>query len=1595
MKSFLDLSTEEQERLSQLFKAEGIESPEKLTIPPLKIKDHLPLSYAQQRLWFLYEFEADKALYNIPVRLRVKGKLEVKALEQALNKIMQRHEVLRSRVAEVEGRAIQVIEEAVELKLRVEELAGEQEAGAGESVQRWIEEEISRSFDLRQGPMLRARVLKVKEAEHVLLVTLHHIAADGWSLGVLAREMKELYAGYVQGKESLLPELPIQYADYAVWQREWLKGGVEKEQLGYWREQLRGMSGVLELPGAGGRAAMGHEGGIHRFSLSAQLVKGMKELGRKAGVTQFMTLLAGLQVVLSRYSGERDIAVGTPLAGRTREETEGLIGFFVNTVVLRTEVGGEQSFEELLKGVRETALGAYVHQDIPFEKLVEELQVEREGGRSPLFQVMCVMLNDEMKARWELRGLEVEEEVVELGREKFDLTVQFVERGGKIEGEISYRRALYERGMVERLARHLGVLLERVVEDEGKRIREQELLTEGEREQILVKWNQTGVEYGRERCIHELFEEQVKKTPEAPALIFGNQELTYRDLNHRANQLAHYLRKIGIRPDMPVAICVERSLEMIVSILATLKAGGAYLPLDPGYPSDRLNYMFEDSAATVMLTQGHLAGLFTNLKQSPLLVDVNEDGPQRTNPRTNLAISETGVSAGSLAYIIYTSGSTGRPKGVAIQHSHAVNFLRWARESFSTDVLKRTLFSTSLNFDLSVYECFVPLTVGAMVRLVRNALDCESDTNITLINTVPSAMTALLEGGKSPRTLRVVNVAGEPLKKVLVEKIFAATDVEVVWNLYGPTETTTYSTCAGMKRNEPFVAHIGKPIANTQVYVLDGELQPVPVSVTGEMYIGGAGVARGYLKRPALTAENFLPDPFATQPGARTYRTGDLARWTADGNIEFLGRNDGQVKIRGFRIELGEIEARLIECPGVEKAVVVSREDVPGQKSLLAYFTMAEGPSESQNDQDAGPLMVEKLRTHLTGILPEHMVPAAYVQLKALPMTANGKLDRKALPAPGEKAYVRRGYEAPQGKEETLLASIWAEVLGIQQVGRLDHFFQLGGHSLLAMRIVAHARGIFNAEIPVRLLFEKPVLHAYAEAVRELAPNQDQRLEGRLSRICRDGKLPLSFHQEGRLLVEWWAEMRSAPYAPFHLFQAFSLSPEADFAVLEEALNMLVSRHEILRTGFSDPKKMLPSKLPEEIRAFLARLKAGERVTGPEMTDFVNRLVFGESIFEQKIQAQVTLKLFQIDLDKFSAENQDAEMVRLGTEAIETRFDYENPPLIRTRLFTSGSGRRLLLLVMPHLLGDLWSLELFRAELLALYRACAGHTSSRLPEPAIHSVDFAAWQRSQLQGEWLEKLITYWKQRWSEFSLFDIKDLPFTKPVPETPAFIVETLSWTFDPLLCANVRPLLREKNITLHILWAAALNILLHLYAGKKQIGMWGLFANRIRPETENLMAWIANGHIIGVRLDPEQEIGDLLVQVKDVILEAHSYQELPSALLWSHFMKDLVSNPGAGRSPIQPHISFVTETRTDSESDSVIKTTEFPYRISGLALNLVVVDSGQDVCVTVQYSADRFSKDNVRRMMADWQQIIRMILVAPSTRVSELATEIQAHS
>jgi amino acid adenylation domain-containing protein len=907
-------------------------------IPRIERRESLPLSFAQERLWFLDRLVPDSAVYNVPMGFRLVGALDVLALQRCLREVLHRHEPLRTHFETVQGRPVQVVEPAASLEMPLVDLRGLPESAREPEARRLCMKEAQRSFNLGHDLMLRASLFRLGETKHILFVNMHHIASDGWSRGLLFRELRSLYGAFVEGKPSPLPELPVQYADFAAWQRECLQGEVLEKELSYWRKQLEGASALLELPTDRPRpATQSYRGALMQCELPKPLSVALGELSRCEGATLFMTLLAAFQTLLSRYTGDDVILVGSAIAGRNRTEIEPLIGFFVNTLVLRGDLSGNPSFRALLARTREVALGAYAHQDLPFERLVEELHPERNLSHSPLFQVMFLLQNAPQEAA-QLPGLEVTPIVLDSGTSKFDLTLFVTEREGALQAVAEYNTDLFEAETIRRMLGHYQILLEGIVSDPEQRLSDLPLLTSAERHQLLVEWNQTQQDYPRKKSVHELFEEQVERTPEATAVIFEDKQLTYRQLNERANQLAHHLQKLGVGPDTLAGICVERSLEMVVGLLGILKAGGAYVPLDPAYPKERLAFMIEDAGMAVLLTQTSLLASLPGEQLGVLCIDrawdvIGAEG------RENLPAASVPEN---LAYVIYTSGSTGRPKGVMVQHGAVVNFLHSMRQEPGLNTQDTLLAVTTLSFDIAGLEIFLPLSVGAQVVVASREvasdgalLSAELErTSATVMQATPATWRLLLESGwKGNRELKIL-CGGEAMPRELADQLLDRCGS--LWNMYGPTETTIWSAVLKVQAGGAIVP-IGRPVANTSIYLLDTQLDPVPIGVVAELHIGGVGLARGYLHREELTREKFIPDPFNCSSGARLYKTGDLARYLPDGTIECLGRLDHQVKIRGFRIELGEIETTLNRHPAVMTAAVLASEDNAGDKRLIAY----------------------------------------------------------------------------------------------------------------------------------------------------------------------------------------------------------------------------------------------------------------------------------------------------------------------------------------------------------------------------------------------------------------------------------------------------------------------------------------------------------------------------------------------------------------------------------------------------------------------------------------------------------------------------------
>ncbi len=1245
-----------------------------------------PLSFAQQRLWFLHQLEPSSAAYNLPAALRLKGKLNISAVECSINEIIRRHEILRTTFTMVRDQPVQVVAPELDFSISFVDLNDLPDDIREAEVQWLVEKEAQRPFDLLKVPLLRMCLLylgeQAGEEDYVLLFTMHHIVSDGWSIGILIREFAILYEAFNSNQSSPLPKLPIQYADFAVWQQQNLQGEMLEQQLTYWKQRLSGAPSLLELPIDQPRPAVqSYRGAIYRFAVSKALTEELYRLSRRARVTLFMVLLAAFKVLLSRYSGHRDICVGTPIANRTRMETEGLIGFFVNTLVLRTDLSGNPRFTELLKQVREVALGAQTHQELPFERLVEELQPVRELSHSPLFQVMFALQNAFMQAL-ELPGLRINQLETSNKSAVFNLTLSVVEVENSLSAFLEYDTDLFAESTIGRMAAHIQVLLEGIVNNPEARLSDLPLLTPQENQQLLIGWNATEALYPRDKCLHQLFEAQVEQTPDGLAVVLEGQSLTYTELNVKANQLAHYLRGLGIGPEISVGLCVERSLQMIIGIFGILKAGGTYVPIDPNYPKERIADLLEDSCAVLLLIQEHLLASLPMSTTKVICLD-RDWMTIAEHPIDNLGGL---TSPTNLAYVIYTSGSTGRPKGVLVSHRNVVHSTQ-ARYSYYKEPVDCFLLLSSFAFDSSVAGIFWTLSEGGQLCISNDEIHTDptalaeqiAQERVTHLLCLPSLYNLLLEQPSSQLcSLRVVIVAGDACPPGLVTRHYGCLPGAALFNEYGPTEGTVWSSVYRLPpRDANTSVPIGQPISNMQIYVLDSCLNPVPIGVPGELCIGGVGVARGYLNRPELTAERFIPNPFG-EAGSRLYKTGDLAHHRPDGAIEFLGRVDHQVKIRGFRIELGEIEARLLQHSQVEAAVVVAREDMAGDKRVVAYLV-----------GEVSELDV--LRVFLRETLPDYMIPSAFVLLDKLPLSPNGKLDRKALPAPDMSQQLAHQYVAPSNPTEKILAKIWAEMLRVEQVGIRDNFFSLGGDSILAIQVVSRARQAGLSLTPRQLFQYQTVAELAAVAGRAPTVQAEQ---GVVS-----GEVPLT-------PIQHWFFEQNLPN-PHHWNQAILLEVRTALepCVVEQAINHLIVRHDVLR----------------------------------------QRFIHKDSVWHQIGLADEPHKVFaRIDL---SAVPQAEQPASIETECSrwQASLHLSEGPLLRVVWFDLGERRNArILVVIHHLVVDGVSWRILVEDLHTACRLLTQGQTVVLPPKTTSFKDWSNHLQGYTQSKSLLQEITYW-----------------------------------------------------------------------------------------------------------------------------------------------------------------------------------------------------------------------------------------------------------
>ena len=1489
-----------------------------------------PLSSAQRRIWFLEQIEPGNPASNLHGALFLDGALNLAALRATLNDLVRRHEALRTIFVADGGEPAQIAIASIQLSLPVLDLGGLPGNLCDRELARITRLETGRGFDLARGPQLRMTLVRLQHYRHLLVLVMHHIVSDAWSMGMFFNELQELYSLFSVEQPSPLAAPPLQYIDFAVWQRAWLQSETLQRQLAYWRQRLEGAPQVLELPADKKRPAKSSQrGSTVPVMISRSVTQALKRLGQGHGATLFMTLVATFKVLLFKYTAQEDLVIGTPIAGRNRSELETIFGFFINTLVLRTELGGDPMFVHLLRNVAQSTLEAYDNQDLPFERLVEELHPERRLNRQPLFQVMFQLQNAPL-ASPQLTGLRVSPLRTENAAAPFDLTFSFTEVEGELSGLVQYSVDLFEDSSARRMAQHFQALAGEVVRMPENRLSGLCLLSAAERQQLLFEWNSTRKACPQEKCIHHLFEAQALRNGRQTAVACEAGQLTYEELNERSNRLAHYLRSQGVGADAVVGILLERSLEMVVSSLAVLKAGAAYLPLDPDYPPQRIRFMVEDSGLKVVLTnQRHGELLHGGSLQQVVL-----DGPAIVLSGESTQDPGVGVSPENLAYVIYTSGSTGQPKGVAIEHRGLVNLVSWHQQTYQVTASDRMTHLAGLSFDASVWEMWSCLAAGATLRLVEEEVRTDpvklgvlySRENIT-ISFLPTPLAESLfdeQTTTNPTCLRALLVGGDRLASPPKTPL-----PFVVVNHYGPTESSVVATSAKVTIGNQAQPPIGRPIANITAYIFDKYGQPVSIGVTGELYVGGEGLARGYLNDAANTADRFIPDAFSATAGARLYRTGDLARYLPDGNIEFAGRTDNQVKIRGFRIELGEIESTLRRHPTVRQAVVVvSEKESHRQKLLVAYVVVSNQPPPAPGE----------LKAFLKNTLPDYMVPGSIVILEKLPLTPNGKVDRRALPDPQKQDSSSQDTSVPAGSPvEDVIQAIWAELLGLEHVGRHENFFDLGGHSLLATQVVSRLRSAFGAELAIRTLFEKPTVAGLAEEVIARQPTAcvappilrvERRTEGDL----------LSFAQR-RL---WFLDQFVPDKSTYNLPAALLLTGNVEVGILGRCFDVIVQRHEILRTTFVEHQ--------------------------------------GEPL--QVVHPAQRIPVAQIDLSDLPHERRWAAALKLANIEMRRPFDLARGPLLRVTVLYLGNDDHLLVVNVHHIVSDGWSTGLLIRELAELYRAFSVNRAQALPELPVQYCDYARWQREWVQGEVLQTQLAYWKDRLKDVPVLE---LPTDRPRPAVQTFRGAQRSRSLPPSLDRALVQFSRKESVTPFMTVQAVFGLLLHRYTEQKKIVIGSPIANRSREEIEPLIGFVVNTMIFVVDLNGSPSFREMLRRIRKDTLDAYTHQDVPFEKLVEevHGPRDLSVNP-----LFQVMLAIQNAPMPALELPGVaVRAVEIQTGSAKFDLLLSVIDSTAGAQFLLEFKTDLFDSSTAERLLGHMQVLLEDALGHPDEATDDL--------
>ena len=1489
-----------------------------------------PLSFPQQQIWLHAQIAPNVPVYNEPVTIYRDGPLDLAALQKCFAEVMRRHEAWRTTFDVVNGEAVQIVNSVPDLKLPLVDLRHMPEAERDSAALKLATEDARRPFDLKKCPLLRALVVRLGDERYRIYITLHHLIFDGLSIyRVFLPELAALYAAYSRGEESPLVELPIQYADFAEWQRQYMRNGVLAKHLDYWREKLRGELPVLELPADFARPPVQtFRGAIQTLHLPKNLSDRLKAVSRAENSTFFLTLLAAFQTLLHRYSGQDDVLVGTLAGARKRSELENLLGCFQNPIVVRTDFGGNPSFRQVLGRVRESTIGALEHDELPFELVVKELRTERDLSRNPLVQVAFTLVP---KGASPDAGWSAGQWDVDTGATKFDLYLEMEDGADGLTARFMYRTDLFRADTIERLKAHLNVLLEGIAADPSASVHTLPLLSERERQQLLIDWNDSRLDYPDNLCLHELVQRAAQHSPQVQAVVFGDQALTYRELDQQSDALAAVLVKTGVTPEQCVGLYFERSLEMVVAIMAVLRAGGACLPLDPAYPQERLAFMLADSKAPVVLTTSELLSRVPDSQARVICVD-------RTQEKCGSELARQ-TNPDGIAYVIYTSGSTGQPKGVRLTHRGLVNSTL-ARSAYYTASPKVFLLLSSFAFDSSLAGIFWTLATGGTLVLPPDQSRWDLDAlpgmirkhRVSHLLCVASLYQAILESGSQRdfESLQVAIVAGEACLPGLIAQHYDRAPQATFYNEYGPTEATVWCSVHKCERQTANAGRvpIGRPIANTKLYVLDSHMQPLPVGVSGELCVAGAQMSAGYLNHPELNEGRFVRSPFSAEE--KMYRTGDRARYLADGNIEWLGRNDGQIKLRGFRIELGEIESALLSHKAVRQCVAQIRQDQTGKDQtgnarLVAYVVLE--PETA----------VEDLREHLARRLPAHEIPSAFVVLPSIPQLPNGKVDVRRLPSPESQTESKAGPIAPRTPVEEVIAGIWEQVLKLPSVSVRDDFFALGGHSLLAAKVVSRILLALDVELTLRAIFERPTVEGLAALIESSRSEQSASASIPISRISRETDPRLSFAQQ-RL---WFLDQLEPGNPLYNVPCAVRISGDLNVPALERSINEIIRRHEILRTRFAS--------------------RAGQPV--------------------QVIAPSLNIPLPVTDLERIPLAEIRAD--QLAAEEARRPFNLGAGPLLRANLLRLSAQQYVLLLSIHHIASDETSREIIVRELIALYEAFSQNKPSPLPDLRMQYADYAAWQREWLQGEPLEKELAHWRLRLERAP--GLLELPADRPRPAVQSFRGANETVELDAAVASRLKGLSQREATTLFMTLLAAFNVLLSRYTGQDDIVVGSPFTNRQRAEVEGLIGFFVNTVPLRTSLSGDLSFRQLLQQVKATALEAYDHRELP----FEKLVESLRPERNLSYNPMFQVLFAVQNSAavTEKVAGITLQLQDVDTGTSKFDLTCTVISHDDKFETNFEYNTDLFEPATIRRMIDSFHSILQAVVENPEMPISRL--------